>query len=96
MSSALLSALGVTGLRKNDIHPNASLGTVVRAMSCRRCSPRPPFCMTARSDAAILVWAHMAARTLQAATSQARRSAEIFLLLESPSVCDVCAAAVAK
>jgi hypothetical protein len=30
-------------LREIDIHPNASIGTVVRAMSCKRCSPHPPF-----------------------------------------------------
>src|SRR5665213_2335726 len=35
--------IGETDLRKIDIHPHASLGTVVRAMSCRRCSPHPPF-----------------------------------------------------
>lgn len=35
--------LGETDLREIDIHPSASLGTVVRAMSCRRCSPHPPF-----------------------------------------------------
>jgi hypothetical protein len=35
--------LGETDLRQIDIHPNASLGTVVRAMSCKRCSPHPPF-----------------------------------------------------
>jgi hypothetical protein len=34
---------GETDLRKIDIHPNASIGTVVRAMSCKRCSPHPPF-----------------------------------------------------
>ena len=36
-------ALGETDLRKIDIHPNASIGTVVRVMSCKRCSPHPPF-----------------------------------------------------
>src|SRR5665213_1710338 len=35
--------IGETDLRKIDIHPHASLGTVVRAMSCKRCSPHPPF-----------------------------------------------------
>ena len=35
--------MGETDLRTIDIHPNASLGTVVRAMSCRPCSPHPPF-----------------------------------------------------
>jgi hypothetical protein len=35
--------MGETDLRKVDIHPNASIATVVRAMSCRRCSPHPPF-----------------------------------------------------
>jgi hypothetical protein len=35
--------LGETDLRKIDIHPNASVATVVRAMSCKRCSPHPPF-----------------------------------------------------
>jgi hypothetical protein len=35
--------MGETDLRKIDIHPNASLDTVVREMSCRRCSPHPPF-----------------------------------------------------
>jgi hypothetical protein len=35
--------MGEVDLRKIDIHPNASIGTVVRAMSCRRCSPHPPF-----------------------------------------------------
>ena len=35
--------LGETDLRQIDIHPNASLGTVVRAMSCKRWSPHPPF-----------------------------------------------------
>lgn len=35
--------MGETDLRKIDIHPNASIGTVVRAMSCKRCSPHPPF-----------------------------------------------------
>ncbi len=35
--------MGETDLRKIDIHPKASLGTVVRAMSCKRCSPHPPF-----------------------------------------------------
>jgi hypothetical protein len=35
--------LGEVDLRKVDIHPNASIGTVVRAMSCKRCSPHPPF-----------------------------------------------------
>ena len=35
--------MGETDLRKIDIHPHASIGTVVRAMSCRRCSPHPPF-----------------------------------------------------
>jgi hypothetical protein len=29
--------------RATDIHPNASIGTVVRAMSCRRRSRHPPF-----------------------------------------------------
>ena len=31
------------GLHAIDIHPNASIGAVVRAMSCKRCSPHPPF-----------------------------------------------------
>jgi hypothetical protein len=35
--------MGETDLRKIDIHPNASIATVVRAMSCRRCSLHPPF-----------------------------------------------------
>jgi hypothetical protein len=35
--------MGETDLRSIDIHPNASIGTVVRAMSCKRCSPHPPF-----------------------------------------------------
>ena len=35
--------LGETDLRKLDIHPNASIGVVIRAMSCKRCSPHPPF-----------------------------------------------------
>jgi hypothetical protein len=35
--------LGETDLRKLDIHPNASIGVVIRAMSCWRCSPHPPF-----------------------------------------------------
>jgi hypothetical protein len=35
--------MGETDLRAIDIHPNASMGTVVRAMSCKRCSPHPPF-----------------------------------------------------
>jgi hypothetical protein len=35
--------MGETDLRKIDIHPNASIATVVRAMSCKRCSPHPPF-----------------------------------------------------
>ena len=35
--------LGETDLRAIDIHPNASIGTVVRPMSCKRCSPHPPF-----------------------------------------------------
>lgn len=35
--------LGETDLRNIDIHPGAALGTVVRAMSCKRCSPHPPF-----------------------------------------------------
>ena len=35
--------MGEADLRKIDIHPNASIGTVVRAMSCKRCSPHPPF-----------------------------------------------------
>ena len=35
--------MGATDLRNTDIHPNASIATVVRAMSCRRCSPHPPF-----------------------------------------------------
>ena len=35
--------LGETDLRTVDIHPNALIGTVVRAMSCKRCSPHPPF-----------------------------------------------------
>ena len=35
--------MGETDLRNIDIHPNASIGTVVRAMSCKRCSPHPPF-----------------------------------------------------
>jgi hypothetical protein len=35
--------MGETDLRKIDIHPNASVATVVRAMSCKRCSPQPPF-----------------------------------------------------
>jgi hypothetical protein len=35
--------IGEVDLRKIDIHPNASIAAVVRAMSCRRCSPHPPF-----------------------------------------------------
>ena len=35
--------VGETDLRKVDIHPDASLGTVVQMMSCSRCSPHPPF-----------------------------------------------------
>jgi hypothetical protein len=35
--------MGEVDLREIDIHQNASIGTVVRAMSCRRCSPHPPF-----------------------------------------------------
>lgn len=35
--------MGETDLREIDIHPNASIATVVRAMSCRLCSPHPPF-----------------------------------------------------
>ena len=35
--------LGETDLREIDIHPNASIATIVRAMSCKRCSPHPPF-----------------------------------------------------
>jgi hypothetical protein len=35
--------LGEVDLRMIDIHPDASIGTVVRAMSCKRCSPHPPF-----------------------------------------------------
>lgn len=35
--------MGEADLRSIDIHPDASLGTVVRAMSCKRCSPHPPF-----------------------------------------------------
>ena len=35
--------MGEADLREIDIHPNASIGTVVRAMSCKRCSPHPPF-----------------------------------------------------
>jgi hypothetical protein len=35
--------LGETDLRKVDVHPNASIGVVIRAMSCKRCSPHPPF-----------------------------------------------------
>ena len=35
--------MGEVDLRRVDIHPNASIGTVVRAMSCKRCSPHPPF-----------------------------------------------------
>jgi len=35
--------MGETDLRNIDIHPNASIATVVRAMSCKRCSPHPPF-----------------------------------------------------
>jgi hypothetical protein len=34
---------GETDLRSIDIHPNASVATVVRLMSCKRCSPHPPF-----------------------------------------------------
>ena len=35
--------MGETDFRNIDIHPNASIATVVRAMSCKRCSPHPPF-----------------------------------------------------
>jgi hypothetical protein len=35
--------MGEVDLRIIDIHPNASIGAVVRAMSCKRCSPHPPF-----------------------------------------------------
>jgi len=35
--------LGEADMRQIDIHPNASIATVVRAMSCKRCSPHPPF-----------------------------------------------------
>jgi hypothetical protein len=35
--------LGEADLRTLDIHPNASIAAVVRAMSCQRCSPHPPF-----------------------------------------------------
>ena len=35
--------MGEADLRAIDIHPNASIGAVVRAMSCKRCSPHPPF-----------------------------------------------------
>ncbi len=35
--------MGETDLRTLDVHPNASIGVVIRAMSCRRCSPHPPF-----------------------------------------------------
>ena len=41
--------LGETDLRKIDIHPNASIGTVVRVMSCKRCSPHPPFAQPPKS-----------------------------------------------
>ena len=35
--------VGETDLRKVDIHPDASVGTVVQMMSCLlRCSPHPP------------------------------------------------------
>jgi putative SOS response-associated peptidase YedK len=37
--------IGEADLRKIDIHPDASLATVVRSMSCKRCSPHPPFAM---------------------------------------------------
>jgi hypothetical protein len=35
--------LGEVDLRTLDVHPNASIGVVIRAMSCQRCSPHPPF-----------------------------------------------------
>ncbi|MCX7348709.1 MAG: hypothetical protein NTZ54_04030, partial [Alphaproteobacteria bacterium] len=35
--------MGETDLRKIDIHAKASISTVVRSMSCKRCSPHPPF-----------------------------------------------------
>jgi hypothetical protein len=34
---------GECDLRKIDIHPNASVATIVRAMSCRGCHPHAPF-----------------------------------------------------
>jgi hypothetical protein len=35
--------LGELDLRALDIHPNATLSTVVRRLSCQRCCPHPPF-----------------------------------------------------
>ena len=35
--------IGEVDLRTIDIHPGASLATVIRTMSCRRCTPHAPF-----------------------------------------------------
>lgn len=35
--------LGEVDLREVDIHPDASIGVVIRMMSCRACRPNPPF-----------------------------------------------------
>ena len=46
--------MGETDLREIDIHPNASIGTVVRAMSCLAVFPAPAIRPAARSDATVL------------------------------------------
>jgi hypothetical protein len=64
--------MGETDLREIDIHPNASLGTVLRAMSCRRCSPHPPFARpvgaTRRSWNSKDVWLHKRATEMVCAS----------------------------
>jgi len=45
--------LGETDLRTIDIHPHASIGVVVRAMSCKRCSP-PAVCSPSWSNAPVM------------------------------------------
>ena len=61
--------MGETDLREIDIHPNASIGTVVRAMSCKRCSPHPPFARplgaTRRSWEGKSLWKHERKRIVE-------------------------------
>jgi len=35
--------IGRIDLRNIDVHPDAPISALIRKLSCRRCSPNPPF-----------------------------------------------------